>query len=53
VGKIDKKGYAKRRNVRLIFRTGDTLNGKTLKSFMLLKATVGNTGATRSINAAA
>jgi hypothetical protein len=40
-------------NVRLLFRTGDTVNGKTLKSFTLLKATVGNTGVTRSINDAA
>ncbi len=40
-------------NTRLLFRTGDTINGKTLKSFTLLKATVGNAGVTRSFNDAA
>ena len=38
---------------RLLFRTGvkdAIIPGKTLKSFSLLKATVGNTGVTRSFN---
>ncbi len=35
---------------RALFRTGDTITGKTLKSFTLLKATVGNMGVTRSLN---
>lgn len=38
---------------RLLFRTGvpnAIINGKTLKSFTLLKATVGNMGVTRSFN---
>jgi len=38
---------------RLLFRTGipnAIINGKTLKSFTLLKATVGSTGVTRSFN---
>ncbi len=33
-----------------LFRTGETVNGKTLKSFTLLNATVGNSGVTRSFN---
>lgn len=36
--------------VRTLFRTGDTIGGKKLKSFTLLKATVGATGVTRSFN---
>jgi hypothetical protein len=36
--------------VRTLFRTGDTIGGKTLKSFSLLKVTPGNTGVTRSVN---
>lgn len=41
---------------RLLFRTGvpnAIITGKTLKSFTLLKATVGNAGVTRSFNDAA
>ena len=38
---------------RLLFRTGSTVDGKVLKSFALLKATVGNMGVTRSFNDAA
>ena len=37
-------------DMRLLFRTGDTIGGKTVKSFALLKATVGNMGVTRSFN---
>ena len=37
-------------NPRALFRTGDTINGKTLANFTLLKATVGNLGVTRSFN---
>ncbi len=35
---------------RLLFRTGDTIQGKVLKTFTLLKITVGNAGVTRSFN---
>ena len=35
---------------RLLFRTGDTIDGKKLAKFTLLKATVGNAGVTRSFN---
>ena len=35
---------------RLLFRTGDTIGGRKLKSFILLKATVGSVGVTRSFN---
>lgn len=35
---------------RLLFRTGDVIDGRTLKSFAVLKATVGNRGVTRSLN---
>ena len=35
---------------RALFRTGDTINGKKLAKFTLLKATVGNAGVTRSFN---
>ena len=35
---------------RLLFRTGDTVGGKVVKTFTLLKATVGNLGVTRSFN---
>jgi hypothetical protein len=37
----------------VLFRTGDLLNGKPLKSYKLLNATVGNLGVTRSFNNAA
>lgn len=37
-------------NPRLLFRTGDTIHGKKLARFELLKATVGNAGVTRSFN---
>lgn len=40
-------------NLRKLFRTGDTINGKKLAKFTLLKATVGNVGVTRSFNNAA
>jgi uncharacterized delta-60 repeat protein len=33
-----------------LFRTGDTIEGKKLAKFTLLKATVGNAGVTRSFN---
>lgn len=36
----------------LLFRTGDTLDGKKLKSFTLLNATPGALGSTRSFNSA-
>jgi hypothetical protein len=39
--------------VRLLFRTGDMIGGKTLQSFTLLKTSVGSTGVTRSFNNAA
>jgi hypothetical protein len=39
-------------HVRLLFRTGDKIGGKTVKSFTLLKAAVGSTGVTRSFNSA-
>ena len=35
---------------RLLFRTGDMIGGKKLKSFTLLKATVASLGVTRSFN---
>jgi uncharacterized delta-60 repeat protein len=35
---------------RVLFRTGDIINGKTLTAFSLLKVTVGNEGVTRSFN---
>jgi mono/diheme cytochrome c family protein len=35
---------------RLLFRTGDMIGGKTLKSFTLLNASVGSLGVTRSFN---
>jgi hypothetical protein len=35
---------------RLLFRTGMSISGKTLKSFTLLNATVGSTGVTRTFN---
>lgn len=35
---------------RVLFRTGDLINGKTLTAFSLLKVTVGNEGVTRSFN---
>lgn len=35
---------------RLLFRTGDTIGGKVVKSFTLLKALPGSTGVTRSVN---
>ena len=35
---------------RALFRTGDTINGKKLAKFTLLKVTVGNAGVTRSFN---
>ncbi len=38
---------------RVLFRTGDLVNGKPLKSYKLLNATVGNLGVTRSFNNAA
>lgn len=38
---------------RLLFREGDTINGKRLTSFLLLKSSVGNLGITRSVNDAA
>ncbi len=38
---------------RALFRTGDTIGTKVLKSFTLLKATVGNLSITRSFNDAA
>ncbi len=37
-------------NPRLLFRTGETIHGKTLATFSLLKVTVGNAGVTRSFN---
>lgn len=36
--------------VRLLLRTGDTIDGKVVKKFTLLTATVGSTGVTRSFN---
>jgi hypothetical protein len=36
--------------LRTLFRTGDMINGRKLKSFTLLNATVGSTGVTRSFN---
>ena len=36
--------------LRLAFREGDTIAGKTVKSFRVLKATVGTPGITRSVN---
>ncbi|MEQ1862577.1 MAG: cadherin-like beta sandwich domain-containing protein [Chthoniobacteraceae bacterium] len=36
--------------LRTLFRTGDAIGAKTLKSFALLTPTVGNTGVTRSFN---
>lgn len=38
---------------RVLFRTGDTIDGKTVKSFVVLKAAVGSTGVSRSANNAA
>lgn len=38
---------------RLLFRTGDTIDGKTLKCFALLNATIGSLGVTCSFNDAA
>ena len=35
---------------RLLFRTGDTIKGKKLAAFTLLKVTVGNAGVTRCFN---
>ena len=40
-------------NPRKLFRLGDTINGKKLAKFTLLKVTVGNLGVTRSFNNAA
>ncbi len=37
--------------LRLLFRTGDKIGGKVVKSFTLLKAAVGSMGVTRSFNA--
>jgi hypothetical protein len=39
-------------HLRLLFRTGDKIGGKTVKSFTLLNAVVGSTGVTRSISGA-
>ena len=36
--------------LRLLFRTGDVIGGRTVKSFTLLKASVGSKGVTRSFN---
>jgi hypothetical protein len=36
--------------LRTLFRTGATINGKTLKSFTLLKTSLGSTGVTRNFN---
>jgi hypothetical protein len=36
--------------LRLLFQTGDTIDGKKLKSFTLLNAVRGSEGVTRSIN---
>ena len=36
--------------LRLAFREGDTIAGKTVKNFRVLKATVGTSGITRSVN---
>jgi hypothetical protein len=35
---------------RLLFREGDTINGKRLTAFNLLKSSTGNVGVTRSLN---
>jgi len=35
---------------RVLFRVGDTIDGKTVKTFTLLKTLVGSTGVTRSFN---
>ena len=35
---------------RVLFRTGDTIGGKKLAKFTLIKVTVGNAGVTRSFN---
>jgi hypothetical protein len=37
-------------NPRVLFRTGDIINGKKLAKYTLLKTTVGNAGVTRSFN---
>lgn len=37
-------------DLRLIFRLGDSVGGKTVKTFTLLNATRGSTGVTRSFN---
>jgi hypothetical protein len=37
-------------NPRLLFREGDTIGGKRLTAFNLLKSTTGNIGVTRSLN---
>ena len=39
--------------LRTLFRTGDIVGGKTVKSFSLLKASTGTSGVTRSFNDAA
>ena len=39
--------------IRLLFREGDTIDGKKLKSFTLLNAIAGSGGVTRSFNAVA
>lgn len=36
--------------LRLLFREGDTINGKRLTAFNLLKSSTGNIGVTRSLN---
>lgn len=36
--------------LRLLFREGDTINGKRLTAFNLLKSSTGNVGVTRSLN---
>ena len=43
---VDSKG-----TLRPLFREGDTIDGQLLKSFTLLKPTVGSKGVTRSFNA--
>jgi hypothetical protein len=35
---------------RLLFREGDTIDGKRLTAFNLLRSTTGNVGVTRSLN---
>ena len=37
-------------NLQLLFRTGDVVSGKTVRSFHVLKAVTGSVGVTRSFN---